>query len=115
MWRRACLAGRRRSARATSDAVAADRAVLACELISATRALRLQARVLGGVLRQAFDLAGFALERAAADRPLDGDLGAAEAALLGIAAVVSWSGAARCPLVGGPVHGGDLAAGRLVS
>ena len=32
---------------------------------------------------------------AAADRPLDGDLGAAEAALPGIAAVVSWSGPAR--------------------
>jgi histidine ammonia-lyase len=82
------------SARATSDAVAAYRAVLACELISATRALRLQARVPGGVLRQAFDLADSALERAAADRPLDGDLGAGEAALPGIAAVVSWSGTA---------------------
>ena len=83
------------SARATSDAVAAYRAVLACELISATRALRLQARVPGGALHQAFDLADSALEPAAADRPLDSDLSAAEAALLGIAAVVSWPGAGR--------------------
>ena len=83
------------SARATSDAVAAYRAVLACELISASRALRLQARVPGGALRQAFDLADSALERAAADRPLDSDLSAAEAALPGIAAVVSWPGASR--------------------
>ena len=80
------------SARATSDAVPAYRAVLACELISATRALRLQARVPGGALRQAFDLADSALEPAAADRPLDSDLSAAEAALPGIAAVVSWPG-----------------------
>lgn len=78
------------SARATSDTVAAYRAVLACELISATRALRLQGRVPGGALRQAFDLADAALDRAAADRPLDGDLTAAEAVLPGIAAVVSW-------------------------
>jgi len=70
--------------------VAAYRAVLACELISATRALRLQARVPGGALRQAFDLADSALEQAAADRPLDSDLGAAEAALL--ASPRSWPG-----------------------
>ena len=83
------------SARATSDAVAAYRAVLACELISATRALRLQGRVPGGALRQAFDLADTALERATADRPLDSDLTAAEAVLPGIAAVVSWPAAGR--------------------
>ncbi len=83
------------SARATSDAVAAYRAVLACELISATRALRLHVRAPAGALRQAFDLADAVLERAAADRPLDGDLSAAEAALPGIAAVVSWPGAGR--------------------
>jgi histidine ammonia-lyase len=83
------------SARATSDAAAAYRAVLACELISATRALRLQGGVPGGALRQAFDLADSALERAAADRPLDGDLSAAEDLLPGIAAVVSWPAAAR--------------------
>jgi histidine ammonia-lyase len=83
------------SARATSDAAAAYRAVLACELISAIRALRLQGSVPDGALRQAFDLADSALERAAADRPLDGDLSAAEAALPGIAEVVSWPAAAR--------------------
>jgi histidine ammonia-lyase len=83
------------SARATSDAAAAYRAVLACELISAIRALRLQGSVPGGALRQAFDLADSALERAAADRPLDGDLSAAEAALPGVAAVVTWPAAAR--------------------
>jgi histidine ammonia-lyase len=83
------------SARATSDAVAAYRAVLACELISATRALRLQGRAPGGALRQAFDLAESVLERAAADRPLDSDLSAAEAVLPGIAAVASWPGAGR--------------------
>jgi histidine ammonia-lyase len=83
------------AARATSDAAAAYRAVLACELISATRALRLQGGVPGGALRQAFDLADSALERAAADRPLDGDLSAAEDLLPGIAGVVSWPAAAR--------------------
>ena len=83
------------SARATSDAVAAYRAVLACELISATRALRLQARVPGGALGGAFGLADSALERATADRPLDSDLSAAEAVLPGVAAVVSWPGTGR--------------------
>jgi histidine ammonia-lyase len=81
------------SARASSDTVAAYRAVLACELISATRALRMQGRVPGGALRRAFDLADSALERGAADRPLDSDLSAAETVLPGIAAVVSWPGA----------------------
>jgi len=42
-----------------------------------------------------FDLADSALERAAADRPLDSDLSAAEAALPGIATVVSWPGVGR--------------------
>jgi histidine ammonia-lyase len=80
------------SARATSDAVAAYRAVLACELIAAIRALRLQGRppALGGALRRAFDLAGAALERTAADRPLDSDLSAAQTVLPGIAAVAPW-------------------------
>jgi histidine ammonia-lyase len=80
------------SARATSDAVAAYRAVLACELIAATRALRLQGRppALGRALRRAFDLAGSALERTAADRPLDSDLSAAQTVLPGIAAVAPW-------------------------
>jgi histidine ammonia-lyase len=83
------------SARATSDAVAAYRAVLSCELISATRPLRQQGHVPGGALGQAFGLADSVLDRAVADRPLDGDLTAAEGALPGIAAVASWPGAGR--------------------
>jgi histidine ammonia-lyase len=61
--------------------------VLACELIAATRALRLQGRspAPGGARRQAFDVASSALERTAADRPLDSDLSAADALLAGIA------------------------------
>jgi histidine ammonia-lyase len=77
------------SARATSDTVAAYRAVLACELIAATRALRLQARVPagGGGLREAYDLANAALDPATADRPLDSDLAAADGVL---AALAGW-------------------------
>jgi histidine ammonia-lyase len=80
------------SARATSDAVAAYRAVLACELIAATRALRLQRRppAEGGALRTAYDLADSGLERTTEDRPLDSDLTTAEGALAGLAALVPW-------------------------
>jgi histidine ammonia-lyase len=79
------------SARATSDTVAAYRAVLACELIAATRALRLQAQVPAeGGLREAYDLADAALDRATADRPLDGDLAAADGVLAGLTAVAPW-------------------------
>jgi histidine ammonia-lyase len=83
------------SARATSDTVAAYRAVLACELIAATRALRMQDRppALGGALRQAYDLADSALERTPADRPLDCDLSAAQGILPGIAATAAWPAA----------------------
>lgn len=70
--------------------MAACRAVLACELIAATRALRLQARVpAAGGLRAAYDLADAALERATADRPLDGDLAAAEGVLAGLVAAAA--------------------------
>ena len=80
------------SARATSDAAAAYRAVLACELIAAIRALRLQDRapVGGAGLREAYDLADAALERATADRPLDDDLAAADGVLAALAAVAPW-------------------------
>jgi histidine ammonia-lyase len=79
------------SARATSDAVAAYRAVLACELIAATRALRMQGRgPAAGALRPAYDLADSVLERATSDRPLDGDLAAAESVLAGLAALAPW-------------------------
>jgi histidine ammonia-lyase len=80
------------SARATGDAMAAYRAVLACELIAATRALRMQGRAPepGGGLREAYDLADSVLGRATADRPLDGDLAAAEGVLAGLAAAAPW-------------------------
>ena len=85
------------SARATSDAVAAYRAVLACELIAAIRALRLQGRepAAGGGLRNAYELADAALERATTDRPLDGDLAAAQRVLAGLTALAPWPAAAR--------------------
>jgi len=70
------------SARATGDAVAAYRAVLGCELMAATRALRMQGRPpAGGKLRHAYDLADSALEPGTADRPLDDDLVAAQEVL----------------------------------
>ena len=84
------------SARATTDAVTAYRAVLACELIAAVRALRLQGRApAGGGLRAAFGLADAALERTAADRPLDSDLSRADGVLEGIAAAAPWPPANR--------------------
>jgi histidine ammonia-lyase len=75
------------SARATSETVAAYRAVLACELMAATRALRMQGRppAPGGGLRQAYDLADAALDPGTADRPLDSDLVAAQGVLDGFA------------------------------
>jgi histidine ammonia-lyase len=71
------------SARATSEAAAAYRAVLGCELMAATRALRMQARppAEGGGLRRAYDLADSALEAGTEDRPLDNDLEAAQTVL----------------------------------
>ncbi len=66
------------SAHATMDAVGAYRVVLACELVAAMRALRMQDRVpAGGALRSAYDVADVALDPRMADRPLDGDLAAA--------------------------------------
>jgi histidine ammonia-lyase len=71
--------------------MAAYRAVLACELIAATRALRMQGRAPEpGGLREAYDLADSVLGRATADRPLDGDLAAAEGVLAGLAAAAPW-------------------------
>ena len=75
------------SARATGDVVAAYRAVLGCELMAATRALRMQGRppAGGGKLRHAYDLADSVLEPGTADRPLDDDLVAAQEVLDGLA------------------------------
>ncbi len=85
------------SARATSDTVPAYRAVLACELMAATRALRMQGRAPapGGGLRWAYDLADAALEADTADRPLDSDLVAAQGVLDDFAADVPWPVASR--------------------
>jgi len=71
------------SARATGDTVAAYRAVLGCELMAATRALRMQGRppAREGRLRVAYDLADAAFEQDTADRPLDNDLLAAHSVL----------------------------------
>ncbi len=76
------------SARASTDAVAAYRAVLACELAAAIRVLRIQERAPaeGGPLRAAFDAADAVLDPRTADRPLDADLAAAEGLLGGYAA-----------------------------
>ena len=76
------------SARASTDAVAAYRAVLACELAAAVRVLRMQDRApaAGGPLRSAFEAADAVLDPRTADRPLDADLSAAEGLLGGYAA-----------------------------
>jgi histidine ammonia-lyase len=78
------------SARATRDAVAAYRAVLACELMAATRALRMQDRppAAGGGLRQVYDLADSVLEHETADRTLDSDLVTAQRLLDDFATMV---------------------------
>jgi histidine ammonia-lyase len=70
------------SARASTDAVTAYRAVLDCELVAAVRVLRMQRRApSGGPLRAAFDAADAVLDPRTADRPLDADLAAAEGLL----------------------------------
>ncbi|WP_084264936.1 aromatic amino acid ammonia-lyase [Actinomadura macra] len=66
------------SARATTDAVAAYRLGLGCELVAAVRALRMQGRApSGGPLRSAFDQAGAVLDPRIDDRPLDADIAVA--------------------------------------
>jgi len=49
----------------------------------------------GGGLRNAYELADAALERATTDRPLDGDLAAAQRVLAGLTALAPWPAAAR--------------------
>ncbi len=74
------------SARATTEAAAAYRAVLSCELVAAVRVLRMQRRrPAPGPLRTAFDAADAVLDRRTADRPLDADLSAADGLLGGYA------------------------------
>jgi histidine ammonia-lyase len=63
----------------TTGVVHAYRVVLACELAAAVRALRLRnCRPASGPLRLAFDQADGVLPRDLADRPLDGEIAAAE-------------------------------------
>jgi histidine ammonia-lyase len=70
------------SARATTDAVAAYRIALACELVAAVRALRMQGRTpTAPPLRAVFDKAAAALDPRTEDRPLDADLTTAAALL----------------------------------
>ncbi|TDC84154.1 aromatic amino acid ammonia-lyase [Actinomadura sp. 7K507] len=74
------------SARATTDAVAAYRLGLGCELVAAVRALRMQGRApSGGPLRAACDMADAVLDPRVEDRPLDSDIAAAADLLPGLA------------------------------
>jgi histidine ammonia-lyase len=66
------------SARATTDALAAYRIALGCELVAAVRTLRMQGRApTGGPLRAAYDQAAGLLDPRIEDRPLDGDIATA--------------------------------------
>ncbi|MQY03261.1 aromatic amino acid ammonia-lyase [Actinomadura macrotermitis] len=66
------------AARATTDALAAYRIGLGCELVAAVRALRLQGRApAGGPLKDGYDLAAQVLDERVEDRPLDADIAAA--------------------------------------
>jgi histidine ammonia-lyase len=79
------------SARASSEAIVAYRATLACELVAAVRVLRMQRRApAAGPLRAAFSLATAVLDPRTADRPLDGDLAAADGLLDGYADLTGW-------------------------
>ncbi len=83
------------SAHASTEVVLAYRAVLACELLGAVRALRMQGRApAGGGLRRAFALADAVLDPRTADRPLDADLSAAAEVLGEISRLqpLSWRG-----------------------
>jgi len=62
-----------------TETVRAYRVVLACELVAAVRALRLrETRPAGRALARVFDDADALLPASVADRPLDGDLAAAQ-------------------------------------
>jgi histidine ammonia-lyase len=70
------------SARATPDAVAAYRTVLACELVASVRALRMRgADPAPGPLADAFGAVAAVLPADLRDRPLDGDLRTAQGLL----------------------------------
>ncbi len=65
------------SARATTEAIGAYRVVLACELVAAVRALRMQNRAPTGRLSDVWSLVTEALDPRVEDRPLDGDIATA--------------------------------------
>jgi len=72
-----------------TETVRAYRVVLACELVAAVRALRLrETRPAGRALARGFDDADAVLPGSVADRPLDGDLAAAEELLDAVASAV---------------------------
>jgi len=77
------------SARVTTDVIEAYRMVLACELVAAVRALRMQqAAPSRPALAAAFELAAAALPPGTADRALDTDLAAAQRLLPALSARV---------------------------
>ena len=70
------------AARAATDAVAAYRVVVACELVAAVRALRMRGEPpKGEPLRTAYDRVAAALDPATDDRPLDADIATAQSLL----------------------------------
>ncbi len=76
------------AARAETEAVAAYRIVLCCELVAAVRALRMSDRlVAAGSLAAAYEVAASALDPRVEDRPLDADVDAADRVLLQLASV----------------------------
>lgn len=76
-----------------TETVRAFRVVLACELVTAVRALRLrELRPAGASLARAFDLADATLPTSMADRPPDEDLAAAGGLLAGLADPAAFPG-----------------------
>jgi histidine ammonia-lyase len=74
------------SARATTEAIGAYRIVLACELVAAVRALRMQGHAPPGRLGEVFAQAASVLDPRMEDRALDADITAATEVLARVAA-----------------------------
>jgi histidine ammonia-lyase len=75
------------AARSLAQGVAAYRVLLSCELVAATRAVRMRGLAATGPLGDALDMALAALDPRTEDRPLDADLDVAEGLLAGLAGV----------------------------
>jgi histidine ammonia-lyase len=75
------------AARSLAQAAAAYRVLLSCELVAATRALRMRGLVASGPIGGALERALAALDPRTDDRPLDSDLDVAEKLLVGLATV----------------------------